>query len=105
VERGLRRSSRHRRSQCCGTHELVRAYESEDSIESRLAHDADKIETLLQAREHEAQGGHDTAQWQDSSTAALRTETAKQLADPGICGSRIARECLLDPASRCRYAR
>jgi hypothetical protein len=61
--------------------ELVRAYESEDSIESRLAHDADKIETLLQAREYEAQGGHDTAQWQDSSTAALRTDAAKQLAE------------------------
>jgi HD domain len=31
--------------------ELVRAYEAEDSIEARLAHDADKLETLLQARE------------------------------------------------------
>jgi 5'-deoxynucleotidase YfbR-like HD superfamily hydrolase len=61
--------------------ELVRANEAEDSIESRLAHDADKIETLLQAREYEAQGRHDTAQWQDSSTAALRTDVAKELAD------------------------
>src|SRR3954452_4691531 len=61
--------------------ELVRAYEAEESIEARLAHDADKIETLLQAREYEAQGGHDTAQWQASSTAALRTDAAKQLAD------------------------
>jgi putative hydrolases of HD superfamily len=61
--------------------ELVRAYEEEDSIESRLAHDADKLETLLQAREYEAQGRHDTVQWQESSTAALRTEAAKQLAD------------------------
>jgi putative hydrolase of HD superfamily len=61
--------------------ELVRAYEAEDSIEARLAHDADKLETLLQAREYEAQGSHDTAQWQDSSTAALRTDAAKQLAD------------------------
>ena len=61
--------------------ELVRAYEAEETVEARLAHDADKIETLLQAREYEAQGGHDTAQWQDSSTAALRTDTAKQLAD------------------------
>jgi hypothetical protein len=61
--------------------ELVHAYEAEDSTESRLAHDADKIETLLQAREYEAQGRHDTAQWQDSSTAALRTDTAKELAD------------------------
>src|SRR4051794_31383124 len=61
--------------------ELVRAYEAEDSIEARIAHDADKLETLLQAREYEAQGSHDTAQWQDSSTAALRTDTGQQLAD------------------------
>jgi putative hydrolases of HD superfamily len=61
--------------------ELVHAYEAEDSIESRLAHDADKIETLLQAREYETLGSHDTEQWQDSSTAALRTDAAKELAD------------------------
>jgi putative hydrolases of HD superfamily len=61
--------------------ELVRAYEAEDSIEARLAHDADKLETLLQAREYEALGRHDTIQWQESSTAALRTDSAKQLAD------------------------
>ena len=52
-----------------------------DSIESRLAHDSDKLETLLQAREYEALGRHDTIQWQESSTAALRTDAAKQLAD------------------------
>src|SRR4051812_18617313 len=61
--------------------ELVRAYEAEESTEARLAHDADKLETLLQAREYEAQGNHDTLQWQESSTAALRTDSAKQLAD------------------------
>ncbi len=61
--------------------ELVRAYEAEDTIEGRLAHDADKLETLLQAREYEAQGHYDTAQWQDSSTAALRTDAGKQLAE------------------------
>jgi putative hydrolase of HD superfamily len=61
--------------------ELVRAYEAEESIEARLAHDADKLETLLQAREYEAQGSHDTVQWQESSTAALRTDAAKELAD------------------------
>ncbi len=60
--------------------ELVHAYEAEDSIESRLAHDADKLETLLQAREYEAFGQHDTTEWQESSTAALRTDAAKELA-------------------------
>jgi|SRR5215218_3264725 len=60
--------------------DLVRAYEAEDSIESHLAHDADKIETLLQAREYESFGQHDTAEWQESATTALRTDAAKQLA-------------------------
>jgi 5'-deoxynucleotidase YfbR-like HD superfamily hydrolase len=60
--------------------DVIRAYEAEDSIESHLAHDADKIETLLQAREYEAFGHHDTAEWQESSTAALRTDAAKNLA-------------------------
>ena len=44
------------------------------------AHDADKLETLLQAREYEAQAHHDTLRWQDSSLVALRTDAAKQLA-------------------------
>lgn len=60
--------------------ELIHAYEAEDTIESDLAHDADKIETLLQAREYQADGQHDTAEWQESSTAVLRTDTAKELA-------------------------
>src|SRR5206468_12277861 len=61
--------------------ELVHAYETEDSIEARLAHDADKLETLLQGREYEAHARHDTLQWQESSLAALRTDAGKQLAD------------------------
>jgi putative hydrolases of HD superfamily len=39
---------------------LVRGYEAEDSIAARLAHDADKLETLLQAREYETLGRHHT---------------------------------------------
>jgi putative hydrolases of HD superfamily len=60
--------------------ELIHAYEAEDTIEARLAHDADKIETLLQAREYQAEGQHDTIEWQESSVAALRTNAAKELA-------------------------
>ena len=41
--------------------------------------DADKLETLLQAVEYQAQG-HNTTAWQETSIAALRTEAAKQLA-------------------------
>jgi 5'-deoxynucleotidase YfbR-like HD superfamily hydrolase len=46
---------------------------------AQVARDADKLETLLQAIEYQAQG-HDTTAWQETSIAALRTETAKQLA-------------------------
>jgi hypothetical protein len=42
--------------------ELVR---SGRVVEALVAHDADKLETLLQAREHEAQGGCDTLRWPD----------------------------------------
>ena len=60
---------------------LIRVFEAEESIESHLAHDADKLETLLQAREYEADGGHDTLEWQESAQATLRTDAGKQLAD------------------------
>jgi 5'-deoxynucleotidase YfbR-like HD superfamily hydrolase len=59
---------------------LVREYEAEDSIESHLAHDADKLETLLQAREYQTDGQHDTLEWQESTTAVLRTDAGKELA-------------------------
>ena len=44
-----------------------------------MAHDADKIETLMQAVEYQAQG-HDAAAWRETSVAALRTESGRQLA-------------------------
>jgi 5'-deoxynucleotidase YfbR-like HD superfamily hydrolase len=60
--------------------ELVQEYEAEDSIEAQLAHDADKIETLLQAREYRAQGQYNTEPWQESSVTGLKTEVGKDLA-------------------------
>src|SRR5215469_2719664 len=59
--------------------DLVAEYEAGESLESRVAHDADKIETLLQAAEYEAQG-YDTAAWRETSVAALRTDSARLLA-------------------------
>jgi len=59
--------------------QLAAEYEAAETRESRLAHDADKIETLLQAIEHEAQG-HDAAAWRETSLAALRTDSGRQLA-------------------------
>jgi 5'-deoxynucleotidase YfbR-like HD superfamily hydrolase/biotin operon repressor len=60
-------------------HDLVAEYEAGKTIESRVARDADKIETLLQAAEYQAQG-YDTTAWRENSTAALRTDSARQLA-------------------------
>lgn len=59
--------------------DLVAEYEAAETIEARVARDADKIETLLQAVEYEAQG-HPARPWQDTSIAALRTDSAKRLA-------------------------
>jgi putative hydrolase of HD superfamily len=58
---------------------LTAEYEATDTTEARLAHDADKIETLLQAIEYQAQG-HDAEAWRETSLSALRTEAGRELA-------------------------
>jgi 5'-deoxynucleotidase YfbR-like HD superfamily hydrolase/biotin operon repressor len=58
---------------------LTDEYEAGETIEARLARDADKIETLLQAIEYQAQG-HGTSAWRETSLAALRTDAGQQLA-------------------------
>jgi putative hydrolase of HD superfamily len=59
--------------------EFTAEFETGQTIEAQVARDADKLETLLQAVEYQAQG-HDTAAWQETSIAALRTDAARQLA-------------------------
>jgi putative hydrolases of HD superfamily len=59
--------------------ELTAEYEATETLESRLAHDADKIETLLQAIEYQAQG-YAAEPWRETSLAALRTDAGRQLA-------------------------
>jgi putative hydrolases of HD superfamily len=59
--------------------ELTGEYEDTETLESRIAHDADKLETLLQAREYETHG-YATEPWQNTSIEALRTESGKTLA-------------------------
>jgi 5'-deoxynucleotidase YfbR-like HD superfamily hydrolase len=58
---------------------LTVEYEANETAEARVAHDADKIETLLQAAEYAARG-FDTSAWQETSLAALRTDAGRQLA-------------------------
>lgn len=60
--------------------DLVAEYETNETTEARLAHDADKIETLLQAIEYESRG-YDAAAWRETSLAALRTAAGRRLAE------------------------
>ena len=59
--------------------DLVAEYEAGQTPESQVAKDADKLESLLQAVEYQAQG-YDTTPWQDTSVTALRTAAGRQLA-------------------------
>jgi putative hydrolase of HD superfamily len=60
--------------------DLKAEYEAGETVEARVAKDADKLETLLQAMDYQAQG-HDTAAWQETSMGALRTDSGRQLAE------------------------
>jgi putative hydrolases of HD superfamily len=59
---------------------LVDEYEARESLEARLAKDADKLECLIQAREYQAQGHQDVPPWIETSAAALQSSSARQLA-------------------------
>jgi putative hydrolase of HD superfamily len=59
--------------------DLVAEYEAGETPEARVARDADKLESLLQAVEYQAQG-YDTTPWQDTSLTALRTDAGRRLA-------------------------
>jgi putative hydrolases of HD superfamily len=60
---------------------LVQEYESRGTVEGRLAHDADALECLIQAREYQSQGFADADDWVTGCYASLKTETARRLAD------------------------
>lgn len=59
--------------------DLTAEYEANETREAQLAHDADKLETLLQAIEYQARG-HDAEAWRETSVNALRTEAGQELA-------------------------
>ena len=59
----------------------VQEYEAQESLEAQLAHDADRLECLVQAREYEVQGFEQVTPWIESSQAALWSVTAKRLAE------------------------
>ncbi|WP_084960009.1 HD domain-containing protein [Thermoactinospora rubra] len=59
----------------------VGEYEEKISREAVCARDADKLECLIQAIEYREQGHQNVQPWIDSSLAALRTTSAKRLAE------------------------
>ncbi len=60
---------------------LLGEYEERDTLEGKVAHDADSLECLIQAREYQAQGYADAEDWVTGCYASLQTEAAKRLAD------------------------
>ena len=56
--------------------DLIVEYVDGDSTEAQLAHDADKLECLLQAREYQAQGYADAEPWVAASADAVRCPSA-----------------------------
>ncbi|HEU5156576.1 MAG TPA: HD domain-containing protein [Streptosporangiaceae bacterium] len=59
----------------------VGEYEEHASIEARCAHDADKLDCLLQAVEYREHGYRNAQPWIDSSLAQLQTVHGKRLAE------------------------
>ncbi|HEX6472944.1 MAG TPA: HD domain-containing protein [Streptosporangiaceae bacterium] len=59
----------------------VGEYEEHTSAEARCAHDADKLDCLLQAVEYREQGHQNVQPWIDSSLAQLQTVHGKRLAE------------------------
>jgi putative hydrolase of HD superfamily len=58
---------------------LVAEYEANETAEAHLAHDADKLELILQADEY-AEQGYNALPWHEAALPALHTDAAKQLA-------------------------
>ncbi|MFF5206491.1 HD family hydrolase [Streptosporangium sp. NPDC000396] len=62
----------------------VGEYEEKTSLEAVCARDADKLECLIQAIEYREQGHGNVQPWIDSSLAALKTPSAKRIAEEAL---------------------
>ncbi|MDY0815783.1 HD domain-containing protein [Kitasatospora purpeofusca] len=72
-----------------GIRAVVEEYENGESLEVVVAHDADKLECLIQAVEYREQGYQNVQPWIDSSLARLKTESARQLAEAALSMSSL----------------
>ncbi|UED85118.1 HD domain-containing protein [Streptomyces profundus] len=64
-----------------GIQAIVDEYETGDSLEVEVAHDADKLECMLQGIEYLEQGYSNAREWVDSTRAKLKSPSAIALAD------------------------
>lgn len=67
-----------------GARRIVEEYEHGDSLEVVCAHDADKLECLIQAVEYREQGYANVQAWIDSSIEKLKTASALELAQAAL---------------------
>ncbi|OIV37387.1 HAD family hydrolase [Mangrovactinospora gilvigrisea] len=67
-----------------GIQKIVEEYESCTSIEAKCAHDADKVDCLVQAVEYREAGHRNIQPWIDTSYEHLRTESGRVLADAAL---------------------
>ncbi|MFB7908811.1 MULTISPECIES: HD family hydrolase [unclassified Kitasatospora] len=67
-----------------GVQRIVEEYEQGDSLEVICAHDADKLECLVQAVEYRESGYPHVQPWIDSSLAKLKTASAQALAEAAL---------------------
>lgn len=63
---------------------LISEYENKETLEAKVAKDADRLECLLQAREYLAEGYRDVGPWIDSMAAAVRTPAARRMAEAAL---------------------
>lgn len=66
---------------------IVDDYERRDSPEALVANDADKLECVLQAVEYQRQGYVNVQDWIDNCRAALKTDSARAIADAAVAMS------------------
>jgi putative hydrolase of HD superfamily len=60
---------------------LIGEFEKGESLEARLAHDADQLELILALKEYKDVGNKYADEWLEYALKRLRTDTARQLAE------------------------
>ncbi|MFC4610689.1 HD family hydrolase [Streptomyces maoxianensis] len=67
-----------------GIQRIVEEYENSSSLDVLVAHDADKLECLVQAVEYREQGHQNVQNWIDTSLNNLKTASAQALAEAAL---------------------